>query len=164
MNDPERKHRGGRCALPEENRLLADLAWCGDYEAVQEWIAAGNVPVYRGHRPYLLPEIVKSHFLSVLRLLLRSYDWTQWPAELDEGLVESVRCLRSDFVDLLLAAGAKPEAPEWENVFRSYDTDIIVSMIKARNDLESMFGHRIPLAKPGMAALRQALKEKQTAI
>lgn len=163
MNDPERKHRGGRCALPEENRLLADLAWCGDYEAVQEWIAAGNVPVYRGHRPYLLPEIVKSHFLSVLRLLLRSYDWTQWPGELDAGLVESVRCLRSDFVDLLLAAGAKPEAPEWENVFRSYDTDIIVSMIKARNDLESMFWQRIPLAKPVMAALRRALAERPEA-
>lgn len=155
-----KKNRGGRCALPEENRYLANLAWSGDYEAVQEWIADGNVPVYRGHRPYVLPEIVKTGFLSVLRLLLRSYDWTQWPGELDSALAESVRCVRSDFVDLLIAAGANAEETEWEDVFWSYDTDIIVSMIKARDDLDSMFWHRIPLAKPVMAALRQALAEK----
>ena len=150
----------GRCLLPAENRHLANLAWCGDYEAVQEWIAAGNMPVYLGHRPYALPEIVKTGFLSALRLLLRSYDWKQWPGELDAGLVESVRCCRSDFVDLLLAAGANPEAAEWEDVFWSYDTDIIVSMIKARSHLDSMFWQRIPLAKPVMAALRQALEER----
>ena len=59
---------GGRSALPAENRFLVNLAWCGDYEAVQEWIAAGNVPVYRGHRPYVLPEIVKTGFLSIMHL------------------------------------------------------------------------------------------------
>ncbi len=154
-----KKNRGGRCALPEENRYLANLAWSGDYEAVQRWIADGNVPVYRGHRPYVFPEIVKTGFLSVLRLLLRSYDWTQWPGELDSALAESVRCVRSDFVDLLIAAGANAEETEWEDVFWSYDTDIIVSMIKTRDDLDSMFWHRIPLAKPVMAALRQALAE-----
>lgn len=155
-----RKSRGGRIAMPEENRHLANMAWCGDYEAIQEWIEAGNVPVYRGHRPGVLPEIVKTGFLSVLRLLLRSYDWRQWPEEQDEALVASVRLARSDFVDLLLAAGANPEKAEWEDVFWSYDTDLIVSMIKARNDLESMFWQRIPLPKPVMVALRQALKEK----
>lgn len=161
MNGQEqKKNRGAHAAMPEENRHLANLTWHGDYEAIQEWIAAGNVPVYLGHRPYLLPEIVKTGFLPVLRLLLRSYDWKQWTEELDAGLVESVRCCRSDFVDLLIAAGANPDNAEWEDVFWSYDTDLIVSMIKARSDLESMFWRRIPLPKPVMAALRRALEEK----
>lgn len=61
---------------------------------------------------------------------------------------------------MLIAAGANAEETEWEDVFWSYDPDIIVSMIKARDDLDSMFWHRIPLGKPVMAALRQALAEK----
>ena len=152
--------KSGLHSMPAENKHLVQLARIGDYEAIQEWIAAGNVPDYRGCRPYVLPDIVWTGFLSVLRLLLRSYDWKQWQNELDAAIETSVRVSRADFVDLLIKCGANPEKAEWCEVFATHNESLIVSMIQFRNDLENMFEYSITVSKPVMAALRKALAAK----
>ena len=140
--------------MPEKNKELIRLARLGDMEAIQEWIAVGNAPVYLEELPFVLSDVVLTGFISIVRLLLRSYDWRQWPDELDSALANAVGISRPDMVQLLIDAGADAECVEWSEVLHCYSAPLIVSMIRARTDYDEIFRDPFPVSKPAMAAFK----------
>ena len=148
-----------RPPMPEKNKDLIRLARLGDMEAVQEWIATGNVPIYLEQLPFVLSDVVLTGFISIVRLLLRSYDWKQWPKELDSALATAVGMSRADIVRLLIDAGAHAEHVDWQDVLNSYSTDLIVAMIRARRNYDDIFEWSFSVSKPAMAAFRIVLQD-----
>ena len=148
-----------RPPMPEKNKELVRLARLGDMEAVQEWITAGNVPIYLEELPYVLSDVVLTGFISIVRLLLRSYDWKQWPKELNSALATAVGISRADIVRLLINAGADAERVEWQDVLDSFSTDLIVAIIRARHNFDDIFEWSFSVSKPAMAAFKIVLQD-----
>ena len=145
--------------MPDKNKELIQLARLGDMEAVQDWIAAGNVPLYLKEIPFVLSKVVLTGFISIVRLLLRSYDWKKWPEELDSALATAVGISRADIVQLLLDSGANAECVDWQDVLNSFSTDLIVAIIRARRNYDDIFEWSFSVSKPAMAAFRIVLQD-----
>ena len=149
---------GTRAQTYEEIKPLADLCRAGKLFEIQEWIAAGKpvnppTPTNRRHGKPPLEIAIELGFHSLIRVLLdggSAIETDGWHCPMNQAL----QMRRFDIVKLLVEYRYDPKSVDMEDVFHTWDPEIMEYFIDRGAEVEK--GN--PLASALCDRIRTALR------